>query len=122
MISVIAERLRPAYFGGMARALLSLVALVAMMLMPAGMALAPAAAHAATVAGPPADGHCDRQDEETGKAPATVDCKATCGALTAAPARVSEPPPLPPPPPAIGPARRIAGIILDIATPPPRHG
>lgn len=117
----IAHRSRRAYFVSMARALLSLMTLFAMMLMPAAMALAPAAAHAAPMAASqPADGHCDSQQQD--KAPGMVDCKATCGALTAAPVRAGEPMPLPAPPPAIGPARRFAGIILDIATPPPRIG
>lgn len=117
----IAHLPRRPYLGGMARALLSLMALVAMMLMPAAMALAPAAAHAApTAASQPDAGHCDSQKQD--EAPNMVDCKATCGALTAAPARVTEPMPLPPAPPAIGPARRFAGVILDIATPPPRIG
>jgi hypothetical protein len=107
----------------MARALLSLMALVAMALMPAAMGLAPAAAHPMTMSMDASDsGHCDSQDGGPGTAPGMVDCKATCGALTASPARVSEPLPLPSPPPAISPARRFAGIILDIATPPPRIG
>lgn len=95
--------------------------LVAMIAMPAAMALAPVAAQAAPIAaGQPGNGHCDSQEQE--KVPGMIDCKATCGALTAAPARVTEPMPLPAPPPAIGPARRFGGIILDIATPPPRNG
>lgn len=114
------RRGRP-YFGRMVRALLSLMALIAMALMPAAMALAPAAAHAATMAASqPDDGHCDSREQD--KAPGMVDCKATCGALSTSPARVTEPMPLPAPSPAIGPTRRFAGIILDIATPPPRIG
>ena len=121
MTGLIANRPSPAYLDRMVRALLSLMALVAMMLMPAAMALTPAAAHGAPMAASSSDsGHCDGQEQD--KAPGMVDCKATCGALTAAPARASEPMPLPAPPPAIGPARRFAGIILDIATPPPRVG
>lgn len=121
MIAVIAERPSPAYSGRMVRVLLSLIALVAMALMPAAMGLAPAAAHPMTMSASASDsGHCDSQQQD--EAPGMVDCKATCGALTAAPARVSQPLPLPAPPPVIGPAKRFAGIILDIATPPPRIG
>lgn len=122
MITVIAHLGGRAYFERMLRALLSLMAVLAVALMPAGMALAPAAAHAATIAASTSEGHCDSTEQDQGKASGMVDCKATCGALTAAPARVVEPLPLPAPPPAIGPARRFSGIILDIATPPPRNG
>jgi hypothetical protein len=116
---VIAVSRRRAYLGRMVRALFLLMAMAAMTLMPAAMSAAPAAAPAAAMSASTSDtGHCDSQDQE--KAPGMVDCKATCGALAAAAARVSEPLPLPAAPPAIRPAKRFAGIILDIATPPPR--
>ena len=118
LASVIVPQSCHAYLPPMASALFRLLALVALMLMPAGMAGAQAFAQPAS-AGVNAD-HCDEHgvpDSAPGKAPAHC---TGCAAL-----------PELEPPPAIGELppeskRFIArvepfpGIILEIATPPPK--
>lgn len=106
----------------MTSALVKLMTLVALLFMPFGMTAAPAIAQPM-----PADhammtmGHCDEQPEQD-KAPASkMDCTAMCTALPATdaptPAQVAK----------LKAPRTIAlvtpftGVVLEIATPPPRQ-
>lgn len=121
MTQVIARCPQPAYLGRMAAAILRVLTLIALVLMPAGMTFAPAAA-TPVAAGADHNKHCDDQDGDSEAPRGMVDCTAMCSAVPAAPAPVAEPAELPSSPPAIAPVRRFSGIILDIATPPPRIG
>lgn len=123
-MSVIAGKGGGPYGAAMAAALLRLLALVALVLMPLGMAGAPAIAqqmpmdHAAMAMG---GGHCDEEPEQD-KAPASkIDCAAMCTALPAADApatalrlKLTAPRTIT----IVGP---FAGIEPEIATPPPRQ-
>jgi hypothetical protein len=105
----------------MIAAVIRLLTLMALVLMPLGMASAPA-----TASPMPADhvmmaGHCEGQSQDEQQVPAaSMDCAAMC---TAIPARVaSAPTPL-----FQGAAPRTVGIAIafdsiepEIATPPPR--
>ena len=123
----------------MTSALMKLLTLVALLIMPFGMTAAPAMAqpmpadHAMMAMGEVSQGsghaqhgwkagggHCDDQPEQD-KAPVSqMDCAAMCTALPAtdapAPARVAK----------LNAPRTIAlvtpftGVVLEIATPPPR--
>ena len=112
---VIASQGRRPYSRGMAAFLLRLAALVAVALMPVGMATAPAAAQ------PAPSGHCSGH-EEPEEAPATqmdAGCLG-CVALPAAP----EPGPaerlVPAVPRLLTLAEGFGGIEPEIATPPPK--
>lgn len=99
----------------MPRQILRILAFVAVLLMPAGMA-APAFAQPASVEAE----HCgDHEQPVEDSTKAHVDCMA-CSALpvlqTAAPATAL----LPRAPRLIASAQPISGIILEIATPPPK--
>ena len=101
-----------------------LLAIAAIILMPIGMGMVPAAAAArashATMGGP--EGHCGQKpDSKSGKSMA-MQCAGSCSALPAEPAapRVQELAPV---------ARRTAdhvkvlhGVTVPLSTPPPRIG
>jgi len=99
--------------------------LLALVLMPFGMAGSPAAAQPVTADHSMArPGHCDEQSDR-GKAPAHSSQQMHCAMCAALPA--SEPPApvagfLPTPPRNIATVARFKGIELEIATPPPRRG
>jgi hypothetical protein len=103
--------------------LLHFVAMIALALMPIGMASAPAAAHSEPTTNP-VSVHCtDHQqapEAPTVPAKAMIDCTLMCAALTAAEAASPPDPPLPERPLLIASATPIAGIEPDIGTPPPR--
>ena len=109
------------YVARMIAALLRLLTLLALVLMPLGMTGAPAtaspmpASHAMASAN-----HCDEQgDQDEAPAP-KMDCTAMCTALPAtdspAPSFVLKPKG----PRTIAVAGPFDGIILEIATPPPK--
>lgn len=124
-MSVIVQTASKPYGAGMTAALLRLVMLLALVLMPFGMAGAPAMAQPM-----PGDhtieqsGHCGKQTDQN-KSPAHSSQQMHCAMCAALPA--SEPPP-----PAaelrLTAPRTIAavspfnGIDLEIATPPPKRG
>jgi hypothetical protein len=123
-MSVIAGQGGGPYGAAMAAAVLRLLALVALVLMPLGMAGAPAIAqqmpmdHAAMAMG---GGHCDEQPEQD-KAPASkMDCAAMCTALPAADAPAPAPRLKLAAPLTITIVVPFAGIEPEIATPPPRQ-
>lgn len=100
-------------------ALFRLFALVALVLMPFTMAGAPAKAHATPAV---ADGHCgEHPAAPAGPAIDMAQCMLMCAALPAAEQIAMSPPALPAPPPVLGLSSKNNGIILEIATPPPRH-
>ena len=118
-MSVIARQSSAHYGARMAAAVLRLFALLALMLMPLGMAGAPA--HAQSAASAPA-GHCDEHQKQKPvdvPSAATVHCTG-CAALPA----IEAPPPIaelrPQMPMRLAPAELIEGIEPETATPPPR--
>ena len=116
MISVIAAKGSPAYLAGMPAVLLRLAMLIALTLMPFGMANAPAMA--ASVASS-ASGHCD-EHQKPADAPAKMDMHcATCAALPAdEPAEVAEL--RPQAPILISAIHALSDTQPEIATPPPK--
>lgn len=119
---IVAKASRP-YDAPMAAIVLRLLALVALIVMPFGMAATPALAQPADQAmtaghAMPA-GHCgDRQAPE--KAPAKMDCTAACTALPASVAPMPEPLFKPKVLRTIMISVPFADIEPEIATPPPR--
>jgi putative hemolysin len=99
-----------------------LLALFALVLMPFGMAAAPAAAHGAahgTVAS--AMAHCGEQGSKSGKAAHQAsDCTATCAMTMAEPARLAEPTPMLRSVLAPSHHHYIDGLHPEAAIPPPR--
>jgi hypothetical protein len=106
----------------MAAAFLRLLTLLALMLMPAGMAGAAASAQPVDHAAVTQSDHCSDQPEEDG-APASkpMDCTAACTALPASFAPRLAPPLKPDAPRTIATATPFTGVLLEIATPPPRR-
>jgi hypothetical protein len=104
------------------RTAIQLLALIALMIMPLGMATAPAAAvhHEAMSAAIPM-GHCPDQDSSRHSTGALADCTMACAAALPATdlaALDSHPIVKFAPQPALIAA--LSGIELEIATPPPR--
>ena len=99
-------------------ALLRVLTLLALVLMPFAMTAAPAAAHAMPAM---ADGHCDDQHPPDGPQRSDMaQCMLMCAALPAAEVPALSSPTVPKAPPRVALADPIHGIILEIATPPPR--
>ena len=105
----------------MAATLFRLLTMAALVLMPFTMASAPAEAHHGQSAATMAGDHCAGQEQD-GQAPATdmAQCLLMCAALPAAEPLAVEARGLPRAPLRLAPIRPIHGIILEIATPPPR--
>ena len=100
--------------------LLRILSLLALVMMPFTMTAASAKSHAMPAA--MAEGHCSEQLGET--VPLAVDltqCMLMCTALPAAETLGVSSPEAPIAPRQVAVASPIHGIILDIATPPPRH-
>jgi hypothetical protein len=118
LMPVIARQASRSYWAGMAAAVLRLLALLALVLMPIGMASAPAAAHA-PMAGAPAE-HCvDQSQPDELPSPQAMDCVA-CTAMAASEMPVPTPLLAPSPPRLIALADVFVGIVPEIATPPPK--
>ena len=120
MTPVIASQGARAYLGAMAATLFRLLALLAVLLMPAGMATAPAAAHAPAAAS--AASHCSGDEEQQKQDPATamdMNCMA-CAALPASSDRPAAEVSLPTAPRRLELAFDRDGIVPEIATPPPK--
>ena len=117
--AAIAARCDAAYDRDMAAAVIRLLTLIALVLMPIGMAGAPAMAA-------PADhemaamNHCDEMPSDEPAPPAKMDCTAMCTALPAAEAPVLAPMLKPVAPRSIAISAPASGIEPEIATPPPR--
>lgn len=96
-----------------------LIALIALVLMPFTMAAAPTEAHAMPQA--TASDHCgDHSDRQSAPATDMAQCMLMCAALPAAEPLAVIAPDLPKAPLQLARIRPFHGIILDIATPPPR--
>lgn len=121
---VIAARDSEAYGSAMAAAILRLLALIALTLMPIGMAGAPA------VAGPaPAEhamagmAHCDEMPAKEPAPPQSkMDCMAMCTALPASFGAAPAPRMKPVAPRAIAVSAPFSGIEPELTTPPPKRG
>ena len=120
MTSIIARRDSRIYLMDMGVALLRLVTLVALVLMSFTMTAAPAAARAT----PPAmaEGHCSDHPDQSPPMGDMAQCLLMCAALPAVHAMQVTPPDGPRAPLALSGVNSIHGIILEIATPPPRLG
>ena len=107
----------------MAATLFRLLTLLALVAMPFTMAASPGQAHSgpAATAAMSAE-HCADYEGGSNAPPATdmTQCLLMCAALPATEALWVEAPELPRPPLALSAAVPIRGIILEIATPPPR--
>lgn len=123
LIALIAWQGSKAYLRRMRRLLIRVIMLLAVLLMPLGMAapaVASAAAHHGAASGMPME-HCPEQGSNTDTAGGLDRCTMTCSAalpvLDAPPAHAllisSVPDDLP-----LGP--ELASIAQDIATPPPK--
>lgn len=105
----------------MMRLFARLMVLLAVLLMPLGMA-APASAHAGTDMAMMA--HCaDKAPAQQQPTAPLAACTMACAAaLPAMQARADEPPPIAAPVIAADPAPRLDGLHPDTATPPPKAG
>ena len=117
--AAIAARGGAAYGRVMAAAFIRLLTLIALVLMPIGMAGAPAMAAPADH-GMAAMNHCDDMPSEEQAPPAKMDCTAMCTALPAAEAPVLAPMLKPVAPRSLAVSAPFRGIEPEIATPPPR--
>lgn len=106
----------------MTAALLRLLTLLALVVMPIGMATAPAAASPVPASHHMMGGHCDEQPDQDQAPASKMDCAAMCTALPATDSAAPTPVLKPKAPRTIAVATRFHGIILEIATPPPRQG
>ena len=123
-MSVIVQTAMSPYGARMTAALLRLITLLALVLMPFGMASSPAMAQPMPANhGTVQAGHCDEQSDQD-KAPSHSSQQMHCAMCAALPA--SEPTPAvvlrPTAPRIIATVSPFNGIELEIATPPPRHG
>ena len=120
-MSVIVQTALGLYGAHVVAAFIRLLALIALVIMPLGMAATPALAQpghhsmAANHAMPA--GHCG---EEQAPAPSKMDCTAACTALPASWTPMPEPALKPKAPRALSIAAPFSGIEPEIATPPPR--
>ena len=106
----------------MTAALLRLLALLALVLMPFGMAGAPAMAQPMPTQHAMASmGHCDEQRDQDEAPVSKMDCTAMCTALPATDAPAPAPALQPIVPRTIAIAVPFAGIEPELATPPPRR-
>ena len=118
MISVIAGTVSCLYLRGMRRYLMQFLALIAVTLMPMGMAAGPALAHDMPVT---ESGHC-KGDEKTSDDPAKSQTHCTsCSALQ--PIRDEKPSAgsLPQAPRILAGSGPIFGVEPELATPPPKR-
>lgn len=121
MSVIVPTAFRP-YLRGMIAALHRLLTLLALVLMPIGMTSAPAAASPMPASHDTMAGHCEDQPGEDQAPTSNMDCAAMCTALPATNAAAATPALKPKTPRTIAVATPFDGIILEIATPPPRIG
>ena len=120
-MSVIVPTVSRSYVRRMTAAMIRLMTLLALVLMPIGMAGAPAAASGVPTTHHMTAGHCGEQPDQDQAPASKMDCAAMCAALPVsgsdAPFRVLKLNA----PRTIAAATAFDGIILEIATPPPRQ-
>ena len=111
------------YVAAMVAALFRVMALLALTLMPIGMASSPATAETVEHASITQAGHCGEQPDGK-KAPASksMDCTAACMALPASSSPVPAGPLRPRTPRTISIAKIFTEVVPETATPPPRRG
>jgi hypothetical protein len=117
---VIAQQASLHYGAGMTAALLRLLTLLALVLMQIGMTSAAAAASPVPASHHMMAGHCDGQPQQDQAPASKMDCAAMCTALPATDAAATPAVLKPKAPRTIMAATRFDGIIVEIATPPPR--
>lgn len=121
---VIAAKASPAYETPVAAAIIRLLALFALILMPIGMGLSPAAAssHQLPAASAAMSEHCgdDQRKDEPGKADRAMHCAAACTALPAKPSTEVVPATYVRPARSLEGEQRLSGNEPEIATPPPK--
>ena len=116
---VIACQAWGAYPAPMAAFLFKLLALLAVLLMPAGMANAAASAQQADAASQ--SSHCSGHEDQQEAPPGEMDAQCmACAGLPAAELPAAAASILPRAPRLIALAHETRGIILEIATPPPK--
>lgn len=124
-MSVIVQSSSSHYGASMTAALLRLIMLLALVLMPFGMASAPAMAQPMPANhGLAQAGHCDEQSDQD-KAPSHPSQQVHCAMCAAVPAGQPLTPGAglrPTAPRIIATVSPFNGIELEIATPPPRRG
>lgn len=124
LVSVIVETASRSYGARMAAAVIRLLTLLALVIMPFGMAGAPATAQSgSTEHSLTSTGHCDEQSGQKGspvKSTQMMHC-AMCVALPAAEAPKPAEAMLPAAPRAIAAVTSVDSIELEIATPPPKR-
>lgn len=121
MIAPIEERPIAVYWPAMRSLLLRLLAFVAVVLMPFGMAAAPAAPMQHQQMTMPMK-HCPEPDSSKHSTGAPADCTMACAsALPATDLEIARTHPLSKDTPAPGVHAALTGIELEIATPPPRR-
>jgi len=114
------EGIAPLPYRQLMSVLLRVLVVMTLVLMPFTMTAAPASAHAmrGTAA---ANMHCDdHQQPQTPRQADLAQCMLMCAALPAAEALTISPPAVPKAPRRLALAEPIHGVILEIATPPPR--
>ena len=125
MSPVIAGQAWSAYQRRVVAAFFRLIAISAILLMPIGMGMAPAAAAMpsshASMSGQE-EGHCGQKpDNDAGKAMA-MQCAGSCSALPAEPASLSAKGPAPVACLGVTAVKVLHGVMLPLSTPPPRLG
>lgn len=106
--------------GAMTAAVFRLLALIALVLMPMGMAGAPAAASAMPADHGMAAGHCEGQSGSDEAPAANMDCTAMCTAIPARESVAQAPLFQRTAPRSIALAFAFEGIVPETATPPPK--
>ncbi len=123
MSPVIAGQAWSAYQRRVVAAFFRLIAISAILLMPIGMGMAPAAAAMpsshASMSGQE-EGHCGQKpDNDAGKAMA-MQCAGSCSALPAELSNLGAEEPAPVPSLSAGVVKVLNGVTLPLSTPPPR--
>jgi hypothetical protein len=119
---VIAQQGSPHYGSGVIAVLLRLLTLLALGVMPIGMTSAPAAASTKPASHHMMAGQCDEQPEQDQEPASKMDCAAMCAALPATDSAGTTSVLKPKASRTLAVATPFNGIILEIATPPPRQG
>jgi hypothetical protein len=121
---VIAAKATPPYETRVAAAIIRLLALFALILMPVGMGLSPAAAsgHELPAASAAMSEHCggDQEPSEPGKADRAMHCAAACTALPAHPSAEAVPVAFDGAVRSLLVEQHLSGGEPEIATPPPK--
>ena len=122
---VIARQASRVYLRDVAAALFRLLAIAAMILMPVGMGMAPAAAAPVPThhsMNGQEDGHCGQKPDSRSGEAMTMQCAGACSALPAEPSTISTQELAPVACLTAAPVEVLHGVMLPLSTPPPRFG